>query len=109
MMFGAVGIIFQTVLSVCGLYKIKSAPVVMSWDMCLGIGCYGVSFILWIWLLRVYPVTIVFPLALSLNLVATQMMGYWCLGEKFDFLQVMALICVAIAIILLAVSGRKMI
>lgn len=109
MIYGILGVVFQTILSVCGLYKIKSASVVMSWDMCLGIGCYGTSFVLWIWLLRVYPVSIVFPIAISLNLVVTQMMGYWCLGEKFDFLQAMALFCIAIAIILLGVSGRKMI
>ncbi|MBR1605446.1 MAG: hypothetical protein IJ660_05010 [Alphaproteobacteria bacterium] len=107
MIFGILGVLIQPLLSVCGLYKIKTALDVVSWDMFFGVGIYGISFLLWLWLLRVYPVSIVFPVATSLNLIATALMGVLVLHESWNYWQGMALILILSGIALLSVGIQK--
>lgn len=107
MIYGVLGGLLQVMFSLCGLYKIKSAVEIVSLDMIVGIGSYGVSFGLWLWLLRTYPVSIIFPLILSVNLIATEVFGVCVLHETWSNWHGIALVFILTGIIALSVATQK--
>lgn len=100
-------VVVQVFLSIGGMYKIKTASGILETDFMLGFGCYAASFIVWVFLLRIYPVSIVFPLAIGVNLVATQILGIYILGEKYGWVQLLAVGLIVLGVILLSVAEKK--
>lgn len=101
-------VLVQVLLSVGGMYKIKTAAELVGADFMVGFGCYAASFVIWVILLRIYPVSIVFPLAIGVNLLATQVLGIYILGEKYGYIQFAAVGLIVLGVVLLSISGKKM-
>lgn len=99
-------VILQVILSVGGLYKIKTAPGIVSWDFVVGFGLYGVSFLTWVYILRAYPLSIAFPLAVSLSIIMSQLIGVLMLEEGWNWLQITAVSIILIGIIILGFSKQ---
>lgn len=71
-------------ISAYGLAKIKDASLYISVDFAIGTICYGLGFLVWLHLLRSLPLSIAFPIASGAVVIATQMFGFWLLGEQFS-------------------------
>ena len=78
-------------LSLYGLYKLKVAELGINPDFILGAFSYGSSFLLWIIVLRWYPISVVFPLAAGSVIVGTQLVGIYFLNEPFDRISMFAI------------------
>ena len=100
-------VVVQVLLSIGGMYKIKTACGIVEADFVLGFGCYAASFMVWVFFLRIYPVSIVFPLAIGVNLVATQILGICILGEKYGWVQLLAVGLIVLGVILLSLAEKK--
>ena len=100
-------VVVQVLLSVGGMYKIKTAAGLIEMDFMVGFTCYAASFVIWVVLLRLYPVSIVFPLAVAVNLVATQILGIYILGEKYGYVQLAAVGLIVSGVVLLSIASKK--
>lgn len=67
-----------------GLYKLKASEFGINPDFIAGVFFYGSSFLIWLVLIRWFPLSIIFPLAAGSLIVGTQIIGATLLDEKFD-------------------------
>ena len=79
-------IVVYTVISAFGLYKIKAAAGTHDMSLWLGGLAYGAGFCLWLLILRLFPLSIAFPIAAGALIVATQAVGYLFLKEALPTL-----------------------
>ena len=68
-------------ISAFGLYKIKAADGVQDVVMWIGAAAYGAGFLLWLLILRKFPLSIAFPVAAGSLIIATQAFSYLYLKE----------------------------
>lgn len=92
-------------LSLFGLYKLKVAELGVNLDFILGAFSYGSSFLLWIVVLKWYPISVVFPLSAGLIIVGTQLVGIYFLNEPFDRMSVLAIGLILAGVVALASVG----
>ena len=88
-------------ISSFGLYKIKLSNLAMNTDLFLGGFCYALGFLLWLWILKTNPLSIAFPLAASSLIIATQIFGYFLLGESFNSGKIIGIAIVIVGIVLI--------
>ncbi len=85
-----------------GLYYIKASQMtVMSWKFVIGFILYGSGFLIWLYLLKLYPLSTIFPIAASALIVATQLLGYTLLHEQFHVSKLVSIILIIVGIIIL--------
>lgn len=70
----------------------------------LGLGLYGLSTLLWLWVLSRLDVSLAYPLV-SLGFVVTMAAGVLWLGEPFSWLRVAACTLIVIGVTLLALDA----
>lgn len=70
-----------------GLYRLKASHEVISWGFFLGFCFYGAGFLMWIFLLRRMPLSLIFPIASGGLIVATQVSGWLFLNENVSLYQ----------------------
>ncbi len=70
----------------------------------LGLGLYGLSTLLWLWVLSRLDVSLAYPLV-SLGFVVTMAAGVLWLGEPFSWLRVAACTLIVIGVSLLALEA----
>ena len=97
-------IIYLT-FSLYGLYKLKVAEFGINVDFALGAFSYGSSFLLWIVVLRWFPLSVVFPLAAGSIIVGTQLVGVFILNEPFDHMSMIAIALILAGLVTLASVG----
>lgn len=88
-------------ISAFGLYKLKQSPDVLSKGFAIGFACYASGFLLWILILRRLPLSVAFPVAAGSLVLATQMLGWWFLGESFDARQLTGVVLVVLGVSLI--------
>ncbi len=76
-------------LSSLGLYYLKTNESFMSIQFYYGLFFYGLGFAIWLHLLRTYPLSIAFPVAASLLIISTQIIGIYVLKEGLSFYKIM--------------------
>ena len=81
-------IILYALTSAFGLVKIKMAQKLLSMDFMLGFFLYGAGFVVWLFILRKFPLSIAFPVAAGSLIIATQIFAYSLLHEEITLLQV---------------------
>lgn len=99
-----ISLLAYVILSTYGLYKIKQSPSFYSIDFLSGFIAYGSGFILWLYMLKKFPLSIIFPLCSCLLLIGTQAIGYCLLHEAFSIKKALATCFAAIAILLLSID-----
>ncbi len=87
-----------------GLFKIKQAVGVFTSAFWLGAFLYGSGFLLWLVILRKFPLSLCFPICAGGLLVMTQAMGYLLLGEPFSALRLFATGLIIVALVLLGID-----
>jgi multidrug transporter EmrE-like cation transporter len=70
----------------------------------LGLGLYGLSTLLWLWVLSRLDVSLAYPLV-SLGFVVTMVAGVLWLGEPFSWLRVGACTLIVVGVSLLALDA----
>lgn len=70
----------------------------------LGLGLYGLSTLLWLWVLSRLDVSLAYPLV-SLGFVVTMAVGVLWLGEPFSWVRVGACTLIVIGVCLLALDA----
>lgn len=70
----------------------------------LGLGLYGLSTLLWLWVLSRLDVSLAYPLV-SLGFVVTMAVGVLWLGEPFSWLRVAACTLIVVGVSLLALDA----
>ena len=70
----------------------------------LGLGLYGLSTLLWLWVLSRLDLSLAYPLV-SLGFVVTMAAGVLWLGEPFSWLRVAACTLIVIGVSLLALDA----
>lgn len=89
------------IVSAFGLYKIKVAPGYFSFDFVLGFLSYLAGFLMWMLLLKKYPLSLIFPLCSGMLLLASQGIGFFLLDEQLSLQKIFAVILVFIGSFLL--------
>jgi multidrug transporter EmrE-like cation transporter len=97
----AVLLLVYTIISTLGLFKIKQSALVLSTDFAIGFVLYVLGFLLWMYMLRLFELSIAFPIAAGALILATQLASYAFLGEPASFFRVggCALIIAGISLI----------
>ena len=80
MQFAAL-IAVYALISAYGLYKIKIADGMEDSALWLGALAYGVGFLIWMFILRKFPLSIAFPIAAGALIMVTQGLSYALLKE----------------------------
>lgn len=80
-MLKAAVIALYALISAYGLYRIKAATEIASFGFLIGCIFYGSGFLIWIYILRILPLSVAFPLAAGCLMVATQLFGVLLLKE----------------------------
>ena len=87
--------------SCIGLYKIKLSDMHLGFNLVIGALLYLFGFILWLYILKTNPLSYAFPIAASMLIIGTQIIGVFLLGESFNFLKVIGLILVITGIVII--------
>jgi multidrug transporter EmrE-like cation transporter len=99
MMKNLLFILLYSVVSSAGLTMLKLAPQLVSLTFVVGFGLYGIGFLMWLYILKILPLSVAFPIAAGSLLVATQLGGVLVLGERFTALRLVGLIIISIGIL----------
>ena len=65
-----------------GLYKIKVSNLNLNFDLFLGGAFYVAGFLIWLLILKNNQLSVAFPLAAGALIIATQIVGFYFLGEQ---------------------------
>lgn len=80
--------IFYVTLYACvssyGLFKMKDASTILGFNFLLGFLAYILGFLLWLYMLRKFPLSFIFPIAAGSVIIATQLIGYHLLSEHVE-------------------------
>jgi multidrug transporter EmrE-like cation transporter len=63
---------------------------------------YGLSFVVWVWLLSKSPLSILYPVALSMNVVFAIVAARWFLGESLTLIHGIGIAVIIVGIFLVA-------
>ena len=106
--------ICYTLSSVIGLYLVKASFVgldgievknnLFNIKFISGVSLYILSFALWLTILSKMQLSIAYPLAVSLTIVGSIIMGFWLLHEQINFYTLLGVFFVLLGIFILGKS-----
>lgn len=73
--------IAYALISSYGLYKLKISSFGINVGFISGFMFYAIGFVIWLYILKIYPLSVAFPLASGSLVVITQIVGVSFLGE----------------------------
>ena len=97
-MLKAAVIAIYALISAYGLYRIKAATEIVSFGFLIGCILYGSGFLIWIYILRILPLSVAFPLAAGSLLIATQLFGVLLLKEPVPIAHVAGVVLILIGV-----------
>lgn len=90
-----------------GLYLLKSSAL-FKLPFLVGLLLYAAGAAIWILILRLYPMSIAFPVAAGALMVATIMIGVFALGESFTVQNLAGVLLIAVGMaVLLGKVGEQ--
>lgn len=100
--FGALLFGVYVVVSCSGLYLIKAAPSWLTPAFVFGGFLYGCGAITWLFILRIFPLSIAFPIASGALMVGTSLVGFFLLRESISWQHMLGIAFIMLGISLLA-------
>jgi drug/metabolite transporter (DMT)-like permease len=97
----AIILFFYALISGYGLYRLKDSTEILSAEFLLGAFCYGFGFIIWLGILRIYPLSLAFPAAAGALILTTQVFGIIFLDEHFSWQTISGTVLIALGIALI--------
>ena len=94
------------VISGYGLYKIKLIEHIypISTNLILGVVFYGLGFLLWLMMLKHYPLSVAYPIATGSLLIATQLIGAFMLSENFSAMKLIGTGLILVGIVCVSIQ-----
>jgi len=101
-----VGLIYLVYASTSsyGLYKLKVSERLFDSHFFIGFFLYGTGFLIWLYILKLNPLSLAFPIASGALIVATQLVGVLLLEEKFTIIQSVGVTIIIIGIVITFIS-----
>lgn len=90
--------LIYAIISSIGLYYIKITHVGLNSFFILGSILYGLGFLIWLVVLKSNHLSVAFPIASSMILIATQFVGYFLLNEGMSVTKLLGLLFIIIGI-----------
>ena len=97
----AFNVLILCIYAACSLYGLvlMKAKDLLSLEFGLGLGLYGLGFLIWIFLiLKEMPLSVAFPMAAGTLIIGSQISGWWLLQEKIYTVQVWGVLCILLGI-----------
>ncbi len=91
----------QAFISSTGLYLLKISKVGFNFYFFMGFILYAIGFLIWIYILKLNELSVAFPIASSLLIIGTQIIGVLFLRESFNSAKLVGLFLIIIGIIIL--------
>lgn len=88
-------------ISCGGLYLMKSAPQWLSTQFAFGSFFYALGAVLWLIILRTYPLSLAFPIAAGALMVGTTLLGVFLLREEVTVNQIAGVSLIFLGIVLM--------
>ena len=82
MLFNIGLFVLYAAVSSLGLFVLKTANGILNLQFVAGLALYGIGFLIWYGMLTRLPLSVVFPIAAGILVVATQFVGYLFLDER---------------------------
>ena len=92
-------------ISASGLYLIKVSGFALSLRFFCGLSLYLLGFLIWLAILRIYPLSFAFPLAAGSLVVATCLFGVFFLNESIGLLGLVGIFLIVAGITLVSYRG----
>ena len=89
-----------------GLYALKVYEVGCSLSYVFGLFVYVVGFMIWLVILKIYPLSLAFPIAAGALIVGTQLVGVLALGEKLVYMKTIGGVAMLIGIIMMTIGEK---
>ena len=89
-------------LSCTGLYLLKAAPAWMTLRFGLGFFLYALGAVMWLVILRQYPLSLAFPIAAGALILGTSLVGMFFLNETLTRMQTAGALTILFGIVLMA-------
>lgn len=89
-----IALLVYAIISSSGLYLLKTADGWVSARFVCGGVLYGVGAGMWIYLLRMMPLSVAFPVASGMLMLGTTLIGYLLLGERLSPMQGLGIVLI---------------
>lgn len=93
--------IIYTLTSIMGLYFIKIATIGFNFLFIVGIFLYGLGFAIWMMILKTNSLSTAFPIASSMLIVGTQIVGYFLLDEDMRISKIIGISFIVLGIVII--------
>lgn len=93
-------------MSCIGLYLLKSATNWWTFKFISGAFFYILGAAVWLVILKIYPLSIAFPIASGVLMIGTTVVGYVFLKENISWLHLLGLMLISSGISVLALQGK---
>jgi multidrug transporter EmrE-like cation transporter len=94
-------ILVYSAISALGLAMMKAAPRPQSMGFAGGFVFYGLGFLVWLFILQRYPLSVAFPIAAGSLVIATQVLAFFFLEEVITMTHLFGVCLVIVGIGLL--------
>jgi len=95
--------VFYLASTLYGLYALKAYEIGLNREYILGFIAYSLGFIIWLVVLKLYPLSLAFPVAAGGLIVGTQLVGYFVLCEKFDLFRATGVLFIIAGILTISI------
>lgn len=92
--------ITYALISTMGLYFLKISKPGINVGFISGFSLYLTSFCIWLYILKTQPISVAFPVASSIVVVATQCVGVCLLGEKLSYVKSLGILFILFGVFL---------
>ena len=99
--------IFYIFTSAYGLYKIKLSTNYTDLHFLVGFGCYLTGFLIWLYILKITPLSVAFPIAAGGLILATTLIGVLWLNETIEVYKLAGAVLIIAGITCMAISMRQ--
>ena len=89
-----------------GLHYMKGAATLASLPFIAGFGLYGAGFLLWMLILRSFPLSVAFPVSAGALMIGTTLCAVLLLGEQVGRLHVGGIALILAGIVLISLAQR---
>ena len=93
-------------MSCIGLYWLKSATDWWTLKFISGAFFYILGAAIWLVILKMYPLSIAFPIASGALMIGTTVVGYFFLKENISWLHLLGIMLISSGISILALQGN---
>ena len=82
------------IVSAFGLFELKSANGTFGAKFLIGLGAYGVGFLIWYFMLTAMPLSVAFPIAAGSLIIVTQIVGYLLFSEPLAWAHITGIVLI---------------